>query len=140
MAILKISQFVCSCLDWFIPFFRVNKLRVLGGDTEDDIFSRVERAPPSPPSFLLEDEKMITETEEPTDTEDYYDVDLEDAITTAAVRKSWMELLGDNLARNDETDEPMPRLTSYTTSSSSSRSPSAESESPPRKTFSRFEI
>mmetsp|Transcript_24181 Transcript_24181/g.69580 ORF Transcript_24181/g.69580 Transcript_24181/m.69580 type:complete len:128 (-) Transcript_24181:34-417(-) len=110
--------------DWYIPFYRVNTLRVLGEDKEGDDLSNNEGGLGSRYRYVLDP----SETEEPTETEDYYDVDLEDDnVTDVVVRKSWMQLLSDNLARfsGSEDDAELPSLKSYSSSSLSSDSPSS---------------
>jgi hypothetical protein len=112
----------------------VNKVRVLG-DPEEDVPILAAGAFASFPG----EDKCPSLTEEPSETEEYYDVDLEDAITNAAVSKSWMELLGDNLKRSNGLIDPVPSLASYS-SSSSSGDTSVDDDSPPGVSFSRFEI
>lgn len=89
------------------------------GDDENHDLNQIERG-------TGYDEEP-SETEDPTETEEYYDVDLVEGETQRSepIRRSWMELLSDNLARHESSDEEgadLPSLTSYSTSSSS-RSP-----------------
>jgi hypothetical protein len=99
--------------DWFIPFFRVNKLRVLGDEEHLDDQTDVEASDAEP-----------AETEEPTETEEYFDVDLDGEEAPAIEgRRSWMELLCDNLARHESSSDEdvgdLPSLAGYSSSSSS---------------------
>ena len=103
-----------SIADWYIPFFRVNKLRVLGDDELANNASDTEGG-----------SVARSETEESTETEEYYDVDLDERGSNVPdIRKSWMELLSENLARQEASDSEgeLPSLASYSTSSSSSSS------------------
>lgn len=106
--------------DWFIPFFRIHDVRVLGDNEEED--ERNELSLMIPAIEYYEDP---SDTEELTESEEYYDVDLVETESPRPVRarRSWMELLSENLSRhnsiNDDDGGDPPSLTSYSTSSSS---------------------
>jgi hypothetical protein len=128
-ATIAVSQ--CRVLlhaDWFIPFFRVNKLRVLGDDED-------ERPIPAEGAFASfpGQRKYLSMTEEPTETtEDYQDADLEGSADAA---NAWM----DRLKRSHGAMDKVPGLAGYSISSSSGDQ-SMLSDGTPQDTFSRFEI
>ena len=98
--------------DWFIPFFRINKLRVQGDRKYLDDQTLVENG-----------DEDLSQTEEPTETDEYDDIDLmEEDPPAVEIRRSWMQLLNNNLSLHESSDsdsDDLPSLTSYSSSSSS---------------------
>lgn len=102
-----------SFVDWFIPFFRVNELRVLRDDDDEEDNNDVEHQQDS------------TETEEPTETDDALERDSSEGFEVIAARNpsqasSWVDLLNRNsaLGGDDHDQVEMPSLTSYSSSNS----------------------
>ena len=121
--VADISRSIPIKSDWFIPFFRINDVRVLGDNDDNDEQSDLSLTIPA-----IEYYEDSTETEEPTESEEYYDVDLVGTESSPPVRarRSWMELLSENLSRhnkmNDDDGSDLPSLKRHSTSSSSHQS------------------